>query len=308
MLVSELIFGIFLTSEIVLGFGGNTLLFMLCVYTILFQRHLKKPIDVIFTHLSLVNVLTIMFRLIPDTMSSFGGGHLFDDVGCKAVLYSYRVTRGLSICTTSLLTAFQAITISPRNSKWVWLKSKLSSCVFPSFLFFWIINMLIYIHIIETLTSSSNSTMVGSGYSHTYCTKSGHNQLSYVFLSVMVMHDVLFVTLMIWSSLYMVHLLHRHHRRAQHVHSTRLSSQPSPENKATHSILLLVSCFLFFYCSNNFITFYLFFRPGKTPTFERITGIVASYYPTICPFVLIKNMKIISGCNSPISEIKCIFC
>jgi vomeronasal1 receptor len=108
----------------------------------------------------------------------------------------------------------------------------------------------------------------------------------------MIVHDVLFVVLMMETSLYMVHLLCRHHRKAQHVHSNRLSSQPSPENKATHSILFLVSCFVFFYFSNNFITFYLLFGPEKTLGFERITGILASGYPTICPFVLIKNIKI----------------
>jgi vomeronasal1 receptor len=44
----------------------------------------------------------------------------------------------------------------------------------------------------------------------------------------------------------MVHLLHRHHRRVLHVHSVSLSSQPSPESKATHIVLLLVSWFVLF--------------------------------------------------------------
>nr|XP_020043669.1 vomeronasal type-1 receptor 1-like [Castor canadensis] len=292
MFASDLTFGFFLLSEISFGLTGNLLFFALHMYTILFQHHLRKPIDVIFTHLALVNVLTIMFRLIPDTMSSFRGGHLFNDVGCKTVLYIYRVTWNLSICTTALLSTFQAITISPSNSKWAWLKCKLPSCIFPSFLFFWIINMLIYIQVIETVIASSNSSLVVSGYSQEYCKANGINQLSYVILSAMIVHDVLFVVLMMETSLYMVHLLCRHHRKAQHVHSNRLSSQPSPENKATHSILFLVSCFVFFYFSNNFITFYLLFGPEKTLGFERITGILASGYPTICPFVLIKNIKI----------------
>jgi vomeronasal1 receptor len=109
----------------------------------------------------------------------------------------------------------------------------------------------------------------------------------------MIICDVLFVVLMIGTSLYMVHLLHRHHRQSQHVHSVSLSSQPSPENKATHSILLLVSCFVVFYGSNNLITFY-WFRPEKIPRFQRISGIVPSCHPIICPFILVKNMKIIS--------------
>nr|XP_048283754.1 vomeronasal type-1 receptor 1-like [Myodes glareolus] len=97
---------------------GNSLLFILYMYAFLIQPHLKKPIDMIFTHLTLVNVLSIVFRLIPDVMASFAVKLLFHDVGCKAVLYAYSVTRGLSICTILLLSVFQAITVSPNHSKW----------------------------------------------------------------------------------------------------------------------------------------------------------------------------------------------
>ena len=62
-------------------------------------------------------------------MSSFGDRYFLDDIGCKATLYTYRVTQSLSICTTALLSAYQAITISPIHSNWAGLKSKLSMCV-----------------------------------------------------------------------------------------------------------------------------------------------------------------------------------
>jgi hypothetical protein len=67
------------------------------------------------------------------------------------------------------------------------------------------------------------------------------------------------------------------------------SSQTYSENKATHSILLLVSCFVFFYCSNKFVTLYGIFIHEKIPRLEVITGILSSCYPTICPFFLKKN-------------------
>jgi vomeronasal1 receptor len=105
----------------------------------------------------------------------------------------------------------------------------------------------------------------------------------------------------------MVSLLFRHHSRAQHIHSLSFSAQTSPEHKATHSILLLVGFFVFFYFSNNFITFYLFYRPEKNIVLEKITGILSSCYPSICSFVLISNRKIISKFISSFSEIEFLF-
>ncbi|NP_001160833.1 vomeronasal 1 receptor oryCunV1R1672 [Oryctolagus cuniculus] len=296
MLPSDLIFGFFLISQICIGVFGNSLLFVLYTYAFLIRPHLKKPIDVIFLHLSLVNILTITFRLVPDIASSFGVRHFLDSVGCKTVLYTYRVTRGLSICTTSLLSVFQAVTMSPSHSKFAWLKSKLSKWILPCLLCFWIINLLIYIHSIRATEASGNVTAVGSGYAHAYCqTQPLNRHYSAALLSVMVLRDLLFVVLMICASLCMVTHLCRHLRNAQHIHSPRLSSQTPPENRATHRILVLVLCFVFFYCANNFITFYLLYRTEKRPELEKITGIVASCYPALCPYVLMKNNKMISN-------------
>ncbi|XP_055267020.1 vomeronasal type-1 receptor 4-like [Moschus berezovskii] len=291
MLSSDAILGFFFISLICIGLMGNSVLFMLYVDTFLTQSYLKKPIDVIFIHLTLVNVLTISFKLIPDVMSSFGERYFLEDVGCKATLYIYRVTRGLSICTTAFLSVFQAITINPFNSKWAWLRSKLSMCIYPSFLFFWVINLLIYIHIIDTVRARNNFTIAGFGYYTVHCqTNQLEHHHSMAFLSVMVIRDLLFVILMMWSSIYMVTLLYKHRQRTQHIlHSLSLSPQSSPEIKAIHTVLLLVGCFVFSYCLNNFIAFYLLYLPKKNLEMERITGIISSCYPSLCPFVLMKN-------------------
>uniref|UniRef100_A0A8C9DU60 Vomeronasal type-1 receptor n=1 Tax=Prolemur simus TaxID=1328070 RepID=A0A8C9DU60_PROSS len=295
MCPSDIIWGFVLISQIFIGFIGNSLLFVFYMYILIIETHLRKPIDLIFMHLTLVNVLSMLFSLTPDIMSSFGVRNAMNDVSCKAILYINRVTRGLSICTTSLLSTFQAITISPRNSKWAWLKSKLSTCIFPSFLFFWVLNMLVYIHVIEAVVARTNVNAVGSGYSETYCQSRqfGHKRPG-SYMSVIMIRDLLFVVLMICTSNYMVRVLGRHHRRARHLHSPSLSSQPSPEDKATRSILVLVCCFVLFYCLNNFMTLYSFYTPEKNLGFGKIDGIMSACYPMLCPFVLINNNKFIS--------------
>lgn len=214
MFPRDLISGFFLLSEVFIGFMGNSLLFILYMYAFLIQPHLKKPIDMIFTHLTLIKILSIVFRLIPDVMASFAVKLLFHDVGCKAVLYAYSVTRGLSICTTSLLSAFQAITVSPNHSKWAWLKSKLESCIFPSLLFIWLINTFLYIPMVENIKGQINLTVVDSRYPQTYFQSNQvchHTTMSLV--TALMIRDILFVFLMIRTSLYMVTLLFTHNRR-----------------------------------------------------------------------------------------------
>nr|XP_006998204.2 vomeronasal type-1 receptor 3-like [Peromyscus maniculatus bairdii] len=308
MFPRDLISGFFLLSEVFIGFIGNSLLFVLYMYTFLMQPHLKKPIDMIFTHLTLVNVLSIVFRLIPDVMASFAVKLLSHDVGCKVVLYAYSVTRGLSICTLLLLSAFQAITVSSNHSKWAWLKSKLESCIFPSLFFIWIINTFLYIPIVENVKDQINFTAVGSRYSQTYCRSNQvRHHTTMPLVTALIVRDILFVFLMMWASLYMVTLLFRHNRRTRHVHSSSVSSQASSEKKATHSILLLVGFFVFFYFSNTFVTFYSLHRPKGSPVLDLISGALSSGYPIVCPYVLMNNRKIISKFMSSFSNLECTF-
>ncbi|KAB0383625.1 hypothetical protein FD755_005542 [Muntiacus reevesi] len=279
MLSSDAILEVFFISQICIGLMGNSVLFKL--KNVHFHNSLSPE------------------KLIPDVLSSFGVRHFLDDVGCKAALFIHRVTRGLSI----------SITVSPVHSKWAWLKSKLYMCIYPSFLFFWVINMLIYIHIIKSVVANLNFTIVGSGYSTRYCQTNQleHHYYSMAFLSIIWIQDLLFVVLMTWSNLYMVTLLYKHRRRAQHNHSPSLSPQPSPEIQATHIILLLVSCFVFFFFSDNFMTLYLFYRHEKNWRLKRTNGIISSCFPMICPFVLMKNNKIVSKCISSISKMRMTF-
>uniref|UniRef100_A0A8D2D9R6 Vomeronasal type-1 receptor n=1 Tax=Sciurus vulgaris TaxID=55149 RepID=A0A8D2D9R6_SCIVU len=271
LIQSDTIFGVFLISELCIGVLRNTLLFMLYASIFLVKPHLKKHIDPIVTQLLFANILTVIFTMIPDVASTLGVRQFLDDVGCQTVLFSYRVTRGVSICTTSHLSAFQAIMVSPRNSKLVWLKFKFPASMYPLLLSFWVINMLIYIHVIESVTAIGNFTLVGRGYVHAYCqTRQFGNQKSGTYINVLLIHDLVFVLPVVCTSQYMVNLLYRHRRRAQHIHSPQISSQSSPEHKATCTILLLCG----------------------------ISVALSSCYPTICPFLLMKNNKIISQFNS----------
>ncbi|XP_038196611.1 vomeronasal type-1 receptor 4-like [Arvicola amphibius] len=305
MTVGNSVLGVFLISQLCVGVIGNTSLFILYIYTFLFKPHFKKLIDLFFMHLTIANMVTIVFILTPDIMSSFGVPNFLDAVGCKVVLCIYRFSRGLSISTTCILSTFQAVTMTPSNSQWSWLKHKLSAWTFSSLLCSWLINMAIYGYMVENVIEKTNSTQVGHMYLHAYCqSKPLRDHNSVPFMSIIFMYDLLYVSIMMWTSLYMVILLYRHHKRAQYLRSPSLSSQQSPELRATHSILLLVSCFVILYWLNNFITLYGFYAPTKILILEGINAFWAACYPTICPFVIMKNNKLILHFTSSFSALR----
>ncbi|XP_076783584.1 vomeronasal type-1 receptor 4-like [Arvicanthis niloticus] len=305
MLPSDAIFQIFLIFQFCLGVSGNSALLMLYIYSFFFKSHFKKLIDLVFMHLTIVNMLTIIFTLIKDIMLSFGVPKFLDNASCKAILFSFRVSRGLSICTTSVLSTFQVITITPSNSKWAWLKPRLSKWIFYSLLFSWLINLLIYGYMIDLVMAKTNNSHVGHGYSDGYCQNTHFGKKhSGSFFSLIITYDLFYVAVMMWASLYMVIFLYRHRKRAQHLHSPSLSSQSSPERKATHSILSLLSCFVFIYWLNNSVTLYGFYTNDKIPRLESINAILSTCYPTICPFLLMKNNKVILQCTSSFSVLK----
>ncbi|XP_028634113.1 vomeronasal type-1 receptor 4-like [Grammomys surdaster] len=311
MLPSNTIFQIFLIFQLCLGVIGNSSLLMLYVYMFLFRPHFKKLKDAVYMHLTIVNLSTIMFTLIKDIMFSFRVPNFLNDISCKAVLFSFRVSRGLSICTTSVLSTFQVITITPSNSKRAWLKPRLSRWIFYSLLCSWLINLLIYGNMLDLIIAKSNFTHIGHGYSHGYCQnkKSGNYDSGSLF-SLIITHDLFYVAVMMYASLYVVIFLYRHRKIAQHLHSKSLSSQSSPEHKATHSILSLVSCFVLTYWLNNSITLYGFYTREKNPRLETIDTILTTSYPTICPFLLMKNNKVILQFASsfPVLRMTCFHC
>ena len=298
MISSDKIFGIFFFFQICIGLMGNSLLFILYMYVFLFLPHKKKPTDVILAHLTFANTLALVFRGVPNILLSFGISPEMGDIGCKAVVYIQRVTRSISLYTTSLQSTFQAVTITLSNSKWVWLKIKISTFIQPSLLFSWIINMVIYSEIILRNVANRNITDARSGYYAAYCkTDVPHHHIAATFLSAISTRDLFLLSLMTCSSIYMVTILFRHRKTAQHVRSTIQSPQGSPEIKATKVILMLVSCFVLFYWTNTFLTVYLFSVSGNKWQLESFGNYVASCYPSICPFLLIKNENRISRIN-----------
>lgn len=257
----------------------------------------KKPVDVILAPLTLANALTLIFRGVPNIMSSFGTRPEMGDIGYKTVLYIQRVTQNISPYTASFQSTFPVLPITPSNCKWAWLKNKICTFIKSSLLFFWIINMVIFIVVIlKTAQQKCHRSRVGF-YSLYYKISTCNHWLTITFLSTIFIQDLSFLSFITWKSIYVVNILFRHHRTAQHVWNTICSLQCFHEDKATHIILILVSCFVFFCRINTFLTVYLNFANQKNWQLENFGNFILSCYLTIFTFLLIKNENKISRTN-----------
>ncbi|NP_001160305.1 vomeronasal 1 receptor monDomV1R1286 [Monodelphis domestica] len=289
MISSELIFGLAFFFQCVIGVVGNSLLLILYGYIAFKKPQEKKPMDLILAHLTVANIATLFTRGIPEIMFCFGMRSILNDLGCKVVLYIYRIFRGLSVCTTSLLSMFQAIIISPNNSVWARIKVKTPKYILHCFLCVWVANALINIRVIEATEAIKNDNISRYNYiAHFYMVRApNENKSAVAFLFALTLHDFIFHFLMGLSSTYMVLLLYRHSKQVQHIYSNSNSSRSFPEIKVTQTILLLVSCFVLFYWINNCCTLYVSFHFEKKVEVETIGAFFGGCYPALSPLLLI---------------------
>ncbi|KAM4816212.1 vomeronasal type-1 receptor 4-like [Urocitellus parryii] len=268
-----------------LGVVGNT--FVLVNYMGLF-RSTMKCIHLILIHLAFTNIITLLTGGMPRTISTFGLRDLIDDITCKIVVYFSRVARGLSICTTSLLTVVQAITISPRASKWRRLQPRSAWHILSLLLFFWILNSLISMNLPFYIknTSSVNTSQFTSGYNYCYLQPQTWI-IRWIFIVLMVLRDAVFQGVMAGASGYMVFLLHKHHQQVLHLQTSKLLYRSPPEVKAAKSVLLLMLCFLFFYWADCFMTLYVTFTLETHFLEVSALELVDLGYAILSPFVLI---------------------
>ncbi|XP_026270396.2 putative vomeronasal receptor-like protein 4 [Urocitellus parryii] len=261
-MVVTLVKGIIVVFPTGLGLVGN--IFVLVHYILIFQGSEKKPIHLILIHLAFTNIITLFSRGMPRTVAAFALMNFLYDVACKILGYLERVAWGLSICTTSLLTVVQAITISPRASRWRRLQPRSAWHLLPLFLFFWMLNSLISMNLlfyIKNISSMNTSEIIRSDND---CYFQPHNWIiRWIFIVLMVLRDAVFQGVMGWASGHMVSLLPKHHQQVLHLQTSKLLHRTPPEVRAAQSVLLLMLCFLFFYWADCFLTLHLSFSLHK---------------------------------------------
>ncbi|XP_076430909.1 vomeronasal type-1 receptor 4-like [Peromyscus maniculatus bairdii] len=288
----DLAVGIFFMSQTALGMLGN--LALLCCFIIAdFSGIRAKTTDQIIKHLTWANFI-VLFKGIPQTIAAFSQTYYVDYVSCKLVLYFHRVARGVSLVSTSLLSVFQAITISPSNSMWAQLKVRALGIVGPSLSLCWTLQLSLYAYVMVYTTDikgGRNNTRVRF---FEYCAVVNPGRpIKTLTVILLTSNDVMFLGLMMWASGYMVFILLKHKQRVKHIHRSQ-SLSSSPETRATQRILTLVCSFVLFYVMSIVLTSYLSVLEGTGKWVSNAGVAMAACFPAFCPFLLLRHYTSIS--------------
>lgn len=282
----NLAMGIVLSLQSALGILGNfSLLFY---YLVLYNKERTlKIIDIILIHVFTSNSLIIFSKGLPEVLAVFGWNDLFDDVGCKLIMYVRRVSRSMSISMTCLLSVFQAITISPRNSYWKEIKIKTTKLIGLLILLCWIVCLLVNTFFPLNASTKRNSKNKTQKRGFEFCLSQGRDKVvDTVYIAFWVFPEVLFSVLIVCSSTFMIVTLYGHKKRVQGILSTHASQRMSPENRATQKILTLVCTFLAFYTLSSILQGYIALSHNPSWWVMNITSIISMCFPTLGPFVM----------------------
>ncbi|EDL05723.1 vomeronasal type-1 receptor 4 [Mus musculus] len=286
---SDIVISVIFLSQTVVGILGNS--FLVYHYLMLYYMRCRlKFTDWILQHLIVANFLTLLCKGIPHTVSAFGLKNFLDDIGCKLTFYLHRIGRGVSISSTCFLSVFQAITISPSASRWTQLKAKspsyIASCVYMS----WALSFLVNIAFPMDMRARQNNRNITRLRVYGICSTVHHNKVSDIINAVLLsIPDVVFMVLMVWSSGYMVCILYRHKQRMKHIHRSTFSFRSSAEFRATKTILLLVSTFVFFYTISCLFQINLALFHNPTSLWVNMASVVTACFPTVSPFLVISS-------------------
>ena len=240
----------------------------------------QRPRQVILSHMAVANALTLFLTIFPNNMMAFAPKTPPTELKCKLESFSHLVARSTNLCSTCVLGVHQFVTLVPLNrgkGKLV-LRASVTNMASYSSYSCWFFSVLSNIHIPIKVTGPQITDNNTDSKSNLFCSTSGFI-VGIVFLQFA--YDATFMSIMVWTSVSMVLLLHRHRQRMQHILTPNQNPRGQAETRATRTILMLVVTFVSFYLLNFIcIIFHTFFIHYNL--FIRLLGeILAAGFPTI---------------------------
>ncbi|XP_051063851.1 vomeronasal type-1 receptor 4-like [Phodopus roborovskii] len=296
--LKNLTIGIVFLLQSIVGIVGNFSL-LSCYLIRYYNKQTLKTTDLILTHMFIANILIILSKGFLHTMRTFGIKGFINYFGCEFLLYIQRLGRSMSICTTCILSVFQAITISPGNSFWLALKVKAPKYIVLVTSFCWILYLSGNITFPVYMYTKGNSNSLAHESDKKYCSTAGHDALgSSLYTVFFVLPEILLSVIIIWSSCSMVVILYRHNQRVQHIRSSSVSFRTSTEYRATHRILAFVSVFIGFHSLSSILQGCIALIQSPHLLLVNITAIISTCFPSLGPFLMSHDYKFKRFCFS----------
>ena len=161
-------------------------------------------------------------------MAAFGWKYFLSDAGCKCVFSFHRVSRGVSLSSTCLLSVFQAIKLCPSISRWMELRMRPPKCIGFCCFLCWILPLVLNSFIATSVTGPRKSQNMSMEKTYGYCVLPIPDRfLVSLHVGIFFSIDVICLGLVVLASGSMVLVLHRHKQWVQDIHSNSLSPRTS---------------------------------------------------------------------------------
>ncbi|XP_012889972.1 PREDICTED: vomeronasal type-1 receptor 4-like [Dipodomys ordii] len=226
-----------LPFQIIVGTLANVLLFF-------YNVSRPRPTQVIFCHLAVANVL-LLTTGIPLIMVAFVSRHPRSSLGCQVVYYINHVAHSAVLCSTCVLSAYQAFTLIPGSGRRVvMIGRQVLGSTGHTCCACWVYSTLISTYLPSRLTGPQYKHNHTHPHNQWFCSSLG-STVGFVFL--LFVSNAIFIGLVGWASGSVILLLHRHHKRQQQIHTSSHCHRGSPETRAAYTVLMLVVTFVFFH-------------------------------------------------------------
>ncbi|KAI5093742.1 olfactory receptor class A related 2 [Silurus meridionalis] len=291
--------GLLYLSLAVAGIPGN----LAVIYAFLAALHHERRLftaDAIVLHLALANLLVVGVRCVLEVVATFQIGHVFNDAGCKGVIFVYRTARSLSIWLTFVLSAFQSLSVAPPGSFWATARDLFSQLLWLIFLIVWIIN----------ISVSSPSIVFAVGTKNTSMLLQNSINVQFCFINfpsaivkdtngaVQTVRDVVPMVLMTTASLIILIFLYKHSRQVRTIRGgvgggSGGGGGGSSERRAAITVVTLVTLYVVLYGVDNGLWVYTIMvkQTLSSALISDLRIFFSSLYAAMSPVVIIVSNK-----------------
>nr|AEQ93192.1 V1R pheromone receptor-like protein 1 [Paramisgurnus dabryanus] len=292
---------LFLTLAL-MGIPGNGAVIYAFLSAMCHEGHLL-PADAIVLHLASVNLTVVGVRCLLEVLATFEIYNVFNDVGCKAVIFIYRTSRSLSIWLTFVLSAYQCLSIAPPGSRWANARVLVARYLGAIFLALWLINTSMSVApLMFAIGAKNDSKLIQNGINVEFCFLAFPSKFSRdANGGAQVGRDVVPMALMAMASLIILVFLYRHSQQVKGLRSggavTASRQGQSAERRAAITVVTLVTLYVLFYGVDNGLWVY-------TLTVQQTMGsslisdlriFFASLYAAVSPIIVIISNRKVNG-------------
>ncbi|KAL7843782.1 hypothetical protein AOLI_G00252940 [Acnodon oligacanthus] len=289
--------GLLYLSLAVFGVPGNCA--VISAFLLALHREGRLlPADAIVLHLASTNLLVVGVRCVLETLATFRIANVFDDAGCKGVIFVYRTSRALSIWLTFVLSGYQCLSIAPPGSRWATARSLFAQYLWVVFLAVWVINVSISgPSAVFSVGAKNDTKLMENSINVQFCfvsfpsayTKDANG-------AAQTVRDVVPMSLMTTASFIILIFLYRHSRQVKGLRSGAgggAGGGASAERRAAITVVTLVTLYVLMYGVDNGLWVYTLTvrQTLSSALLSDLRIFFSSLFAAISPIIIIVSNK-----------------